>query len=153
MIDGEEQSECWGEHRVAGRISQAAGEAREDSVRGKLLTCKGKPQGRAVEVKNGNVEIWDQVHGTARAYFHLAPGFRYEEQHKNVRVMDQDGGVICTVQGMPGDECRVFRERTICSYAPEFGRIERSEVLEISWQGDGSEHMVRLNFTETRNKG
>ncbi len=153
VIDGEEQSECWGEHRVAGRISQAAGEAREDSVRGKLLTCKGKPQGRAIEVKNGNVEIWDQVHGAARACFHLAPGFRYEEQHKNVRVVDQDGGVICTVQGMPGDECRVFREGTICSYAPEFGRIERSEVLEISWQGDGSEHMVRLNFTETRNKG
>lgn len=152
VIDEEEQSQCWGEHRVAARISRTAGEAGEDYVRGKLMTCTGKLQGRVIGLKDGNVEIWDQVHGAARAYFHLAPGFCYEETDKNVQVLDRDGDVICTVQGMLGDIRHVFREGTICSYAPEFGLIEQAQVLEISWQGDGSEHMVQLNFTEMRKR-
>lgn len=146
LIDGEEQSECWGEHRVARRICQVSAQAGPDRIRGKLLTCKGKPQGRSIEWNGQSVEIWDQVHGSAQAYFHLAPGFFYEERDRKICVRDESGNLICTVQTPAEDRVTIHRQGKICSYAPEFGRIGRAEVLEVSWQGDGSEHMVRLNF-------
>lgn len=146
LIDGEEQSECWGEHRVARRICQVSAQAGPDRIRGKLLTCKGKPQGRSIEWNGQSVEIWDQVHGSAQAYFHLAPGFFYEERDRKMWVRDESGNLICTVQTPAEDRVTIHRQGKICSYAPEFGRIGRAEVLEVSWQGDGSEHMVRLNF-------
>lgn len=150
VIDGEEQSECWGEHRVARRISQVSGQAEGDRIRGKLLTCTGKPQGRSIEWNGQSVEIWDQVHGFAQAYFHLAPGFFYEEQDRKAQIRSEAGDLVCTVQVAPGDHITVHRQGRICSYAPEFGRIEQTEVLEVSWPADGSEHMIQLNFTETR---
>ena len=146
LIDGEEQSECWGEHRVARRICQVSAQAGPDRIRGKLLTCKGKPQGRSIEWNGQSVEIWDQVHGSAQAYFHLAPDFFYEERDRKICVRDESGNLICTVQTPAEDRVTIHRQGKICSYAPEFGRIGRAEVLEVSWQGDGSEHMVRLNF-------
>jgi hypothetical protein len=41
---------------------------------------------------------------------------------------------------------QVHREGTICSYAPEFGKIQKMEVLELSWDADGSEHEVNIKF-------
>lgn len=96
------------------------------------------------------MEIWDQVHGFAQAYFHLAPGFFYEEQDRKAQIRSEAGDLVCTVQVAPGDHITVHRQGQICSYAPEFGRIEQTEVLEVSWPADGSEHMIQLNFTETR---
>ena len=40
----------------------------------------------------------------------------------------------------------------ICSYAPEFGKIEQIQVLALAWEGDGSEHMTQIIFEREREK-
>lgn len=50
------------------------------------------------------------------------------------------------------DQVKIYREGTICSYAPEFGKIEQIQVLSLAWEGDGSEHMTQIIFEREREK-
>ena len=47
---------------------------------------------------------------------------------------------------------KIYREGTICSYAPEFGKTEQIQVLALAWEGDGSEHMTQIIFEREREK-
>lgn len=146
MIDGEEQSQCWGEHRVAKRISEVSGSVQGNAVKGHLITCMGRQQGRIIEWNDGILEIWDQADGYAQAYFHLAPEYRYVMQDGKILIQDESQENICEIQAMKDDKLQIHREGDICSYAPEFGRIEQIEVLEIAWNGDGTEHGIQMKF-------
>ena len=146
MIDGEEQSECWGEHRVARRISEVTGSANGQELRGALTTASGRKQGRCIRAEGGNIEIRDQVNGHADAYFHLAPEYHYEEAENSVLVKEKDGILVCRIIPEKQDQVQIFREGTICSYAPEFGKTEQIQVLVLAWEGDGSEHMTQIIF-------
>lgn len=158
-IDGEEQSQCWGEHRVARRISNISGASGRNHVKGKLLTCSGKPQMRSIGMKENRVIIRDKIKGHARAYFHLAPEYEYILQDQKVLIQKQPGSdekkeftdgkesrIICEIQTARSDTISICREGKLCSYAPEFGRIQNIQVLEISWEGDGTDHTICLNF-------
>ncbi len=48
---------------------------------------------------------------------------------------------------MPSDEIHIHKKGAVCAYAPEFGRIQQIQVLEIAWEGDGSAHMIQIDFT------
>ncbi len=150
VIDGKEQSQCWGEHRVGKRIRNVSGGVQGSRVFGKLTTCNDKTQERSIEIKGLLVTIRDQVQGYAQAYFHLAPDLRYELENQRVKILDKDAKMICGLQGSPGDSLQIYREGTICSYAPEFGKTGTAQVLEISWQGDGTGHEIQLSFIESR---
>lgn len=171
VIDGEEQSQCWGEHRVAQRISEASGNCGELWVEGSLRTWTGKKQERRISVVRPQItesgsreaenlkcqlQISDRVQGYAQAYFHLAPEFEYAEQKQRILVQkkdvpDGDGKILCEIEIMPEDKFRIHREGTICSYAPEFGQVQRMEVLEVSWNGDGKEHNIQMKFRNEEN--
>ena len=142
VIEGEEQSECWGEHRVARRISQVSGDCGADWIHGELVTATGRHQKRTILVDDQNVIVKDQVTGKAQAYLHLAPDYEYEEQDGQVLVKAADDKVICRIVPEPSDQIRVHRDGEICSYAPEFGNITNIQVLESAWEGDGSEHEI-----------
>lgn len=101
VIDGEEQSQCWGEHRVARRIGDVSGSYGEAWVEGSLTTCTGKKQERKISVarpqivecgiqgvdkRKYQIQISDKVQGYARAYFHLAPEFEYVQLERKVLV-------------------------------------------------------------------
>ncbi|MBS6396208.1 MAG: heparinase II/III family protein [Clostridiales bacterium] len=146
VIDGQEQSECWGEHRVARRISEVSGSCSDTWIRGKLTTCQGRHQSRCIEIKENLVEIWDLVQGHAQAYLHLAPEYVYRVQGRKVLVQDRDGQTVCEIQSMPKDQLLVHTEGEICSYAPEFGKVEEIQVLEISWDSEGTEHGIQVRF-------
>ena len=146
VIDGEEQSQCWGEHRVAGRISEVSGSAEAEIVKGRLTTCAGRYQARSIEWNDGVLEIWDQVDGYAQAYFHLAPKYRYLLDDRRVLIQNENQETIGEIQGMKTDKILIHRDGEICFYAPEFGKIEQTEVLEIAWDGDGTEHVIQMKF-------
>jgi len=148
LIDGEEQSECWGEHRVARRIHHISADYGKNWVRGKVITYTGKCQGRCVEVKDGLVEIWDQIQGHAQAFFHLAPEYQYVENNRKIFVCDKEETVICEINFMPKDGFQIHKTGEICFYAPEFGCIERIQVLEVFWDGNGEEHMIQIKMQE-----
>lgn len=160
VIDGEEQSQCWGEHRVSRRITGVSGAFGKNQIKGKLLTCTGKPQMRSIGMKGKRVIIRDRVKGHARAYFHLSPEYEYVLDGEKALIRrssvdvispeDSSAGAgppaICEIQAMPSDEISIHREGVICSYAPQFGRIQKTQVLEISWDGDGTDHIIDMNF-------
>lgn len=168
VIDGQEQSECWGEHRVAHRIHQVSGSCKDHMVSGRLTTCRGKEQERSLSLRDHMLTVQDCVKGEARAYLHLVPGYEYvtdeENDHENkqpagdlrgrggngqkvtgIRVRGPKGD-ICEILPGPDDQVTVHRSGTICSYAPEFGKTEQMQVLELLWTGDGTEHEIRIKF-------
>lgn len=157
LIDGREQSECWGEHRVGRRITDVSGGCGADRVEGFLKTCAGSAHKRSIRIKactaGEELEIRDRVKGYAQAYFHLAPGYEYVEDGRKLEVRCQrTGGTVCAIRTEETDRIRIFRRGTVCSYAPEFGKTERIQVLEISWEGDGTEHTVRMRFPGCRER-
>lgn len=146
VIDGQEQSQCWGEHRVAKRISEVSGSCGNTWIRGMLTTCQGRHQGRCLELRGNELEIWDQVHGHAQAYFHLAPEYRYEIRDKRIQVVNTDQKVICEIHPMRTDTVHLHEDGELCMYAPEFGKIVQIQVLEICWDSDGTEHGIKVTF-------
>lgn len=157
VIDGEEQSECWGEHRVAGRITGVCGKTGGNWVQGALTTCTGKRHARRISIEEAassgrRIIVSDKVKGHAAAYFHLAPEYGYLLQGQKILVkkissggLDEDA-VICEIYPESSDKVRIHREGILCSYAPEFGKPEQMQVLELIWNGDGSSHTVCMKF-------
>ena len=97
-------------------------------------------------VDDQKVIVKDQVTGSAQGYLHLAPDYEYEEQDGQVLVKAVDGNVICRIIPELSDQIKIHRNGEICSYAPEFGQIMKIQVLEIAWEGDGSEHEIQINW-------
>lgn len=152
VIDGREQSECWGEHRVSRRISGVSGVCKGNQINGKLTTCFGRRHERSIGIKDRLVVIRDKVKGHAQSYLHLAPEYEYVLQGRRLLVQkassqDAAGTRICEIRTMPSDEIHIHKKGAVCAYAPEFGRIQQIQVLEIAWEGDGSAHMIQIDFT------
>lgn len=167
VIDGEEQSWCWGEHRVAGRITKVSGQAGDSWIKGSLTTYTKKCHARRIAIEEGDpsglkVMVSDKVKGHAAACLHLSPEYEYILQDRTVLVKKTSSGgkadknvspvpeeeeaVICRITAAPDDRLIIHRDDSLCRYAPEFGRLEQMQVLEIIWEGDGSPHTICLNF-------
>jgi uncharacterized heparinase superfamily protein len=146
VVDGQEQSQCWGEHRVARRIHDVRGNAFDNQIEGTLTTWCGKAHQRSLQLAEDQLQIRDQISGHAQMYLHLAPEFHYVEQEGSLQIADASGSVLGEIFYPKTDQVQVHREGTICSYAPEFGKIQHMEVLELSWDADGSTHEVIIKF-------
>lgn len=144
MIDGEEQSQCWGEHRVAGRIREVSGDADGDLLTGSLITASGKRQARSIRLADSKTEITDWIRGQAEAFLHLASEYSYELEEQAVLVKQQDGMAVCRICWETGDTVRILTQGQDCAYASEFGRIEQMQVLHISWKGEGNAHQIQM---------
>ncbi len=146
VIDKEEQSECWGEHRVAGRIRKVSGGCGKNAVFGRLATCHGKRHNRKLVWEKDALQIQDTVNGSAQAYFHLAPGYQYILQKNQALVQTEDGRAVCEIKGMPKDRMILHERDQLCHYAPEFGIMLQNQTLEIQWDGTGKIHAVQIVF-------
>ena len=65
---------------------------------------------------------------------------------------EKDDTLVCRIIPEKQDQVKIYREGTICSYAPEFGKTEQIQVLALAWEGDGSEHMTQIIFEREREK-
>ncbi len=146
VINGEEQSVCWGEHRVGNRISEVSAACEGRWVEGSLTTCTGRRQTRRIGLEDKAVVIKDQVKGSAAGYLHLALEYEYMLLEDYILVQDRSGKKICEIHVMPEDTVQIYKDGILCSYAPEFGNTEQISVLEILWNGDRTEHEIRIQF-------
>lgn len=148
VVDEEEQSECWGEHRTGRRIKDVSGGCKGRWIYGRLTTCTGKRIGRAIGLKGNTVCIKDRAMGQVKAYFHLAPEYAYSLQEQRIAVKEADQGrTVCELYVPDTDQVTIYTEGDICSYAPEFGRVEKIQVLELAWNQTEEEHKIRIKFT------
>ncbi|MCD8248960.1 MAG: heparinase II/III family protein [Lachnospiraceae bacterium] len=147
VIDGQEQSECWGDHRVARRTAEGAGDCGDGWMEGSLITSAGKWQKRRMELKeDGSVRISDTVHGQAQAYLHLAPEYQYVLQDHAVLVT-RNHEPVCVIVPDGSDKVQIHPDGNLALYAPDFGQIKKVQALEISWEGDGTPHVIQIDFT------
>lgn len=145
MIDEREQSELWGEHRVARRISGLKHKMGKDMVSGSFRSFYGDRFMRSIRLTGDFFEITDCIAANdkqrhcARQFFHIDPQYRYVDGGDG-RGCVRDVGIIpkkepdkklAVIRIPTGSRGVIHREGDICLFAQDFGRIEKKEVLEI----------------------
>lgn len=117
MVDGEEQMECWGEHRVGRAYRCLRAERLSDNrLVGEMLLCSGKRIQRVLHLDGNTITVSDAVvnddEGAITALFHCSPGM---------------GNLAFSTDADWSTEKS--------SYSPEFGMLERVEVSKVSARG------------------
>lgn len=137
MIDEREQSELWGEHRAARRISGLGCTVGNFFVSGKFQSFCGDCFARKIEMTEQKIKITDLIKAKdrkkhcARQFFHIASGFRYVEDAEQ-QISVWDGQTKLAVIYIPeGSKGMIHRKGDICSMAQDFGECKNKEVLEV----------------------
>lgn len=141
MLDDREQSQLWGEHRAARRISRLKGSCAEGGVTGQFTSFQGDLFKRKLQweqdrklVITDDFKACDKGRHTARQFLHLAPGYEYECGEKQ-EVYVKDGNELVAVICLPtGSEYLIHTEGQITYYARDFGEYFQKQVLEIRTQ-------------------
>lgn len=112
-IDGDEQMECWAEHRVARGVSRVRVEVVDEChIAASFYNYKGHLHYRRIELCNGALTVEDTTdRGGAEVVqrYHLAPG--------------------CSLPIVPGWGCEFVLEEAVCS--SEFGKSADDTVVAI----------------------
>lgn len=146
-IDGQEQSDCWGEHRVAKRIKDVSGSLDGSSFYGSYVTHKGFNHSRHISLERGDLRVVDRTpkakEGLAvESYLHLAPGYDLI-----------DGAIVGHGSSYPilTIGCEMSVKDSV--YSPEFGHSYENRCIVFSWKTNNDEHgfIIQLGEKETTN--
>ena len=137
--NGEEQSECWGEHRVAKRISKASGTLKDSAFEGSFRNVNGIKCHRTIEVNDNSFVVLDFVDNNKNlqieSYLHLAPGLSFDGYSlvaNNFRIK------------LETFNCEVETKQSL--YSPEFGKKENITCLVFRWKNDQNKHGYRISL-------
>lgn len=136
MIDDREQSELWGEHRAARRISHIRAVFKENAVAGQFRSYQGDCFRRKMSWKDNALVIVDDIRSSdagrhmARQFFHLVSEYRFERMEDGVKVLHGEKP-IAVLKTQENADILIHKEGQITVYAPEFGKYEKKQVLEI----------------------
>lgn len=158
MIGNTQQSQVWGEHRVAKRISRIKNEKVTDGYLGSFLNYKGDYQERKIEfLETDTLLIRDRVkvknHQLVHGYLHLAPGLTFERQTKNkVSVINQKNYTICHIEFSNIEDFIIHNRGQITNYSEEFGKLETKNVLEYTWNSQDIDQKMLMFFDNKKEK-
>ena len=147
-IGGREQSECWGEHRVARRISHVRAEKSGQRIIGAYQNSHGDLHTRVVFLAGRSLSVLDAT-GTrpgqdVHSYLHIAPHFSLVPCGSLFQVM-MEQAPVCTILAV--DCTAVIRESgDICCYSEQFGKLDRASVLDFRWKSDEKQHGFLVHF-------
>lgn len=146
MVEGEEQMECWGEHRVAKGVKEVGVDHFSgNAISAHCTTCSGSRFRRRLLLENRVLQIEDKlINGGSgvpfRAVLHFAPGIDASCPNDGVLVMSlNDLSIRLSVSGD-----LVSR---LCHYSPEFGSLCAATSVCASAE-EGS--LVKLSFEKLR---
>ena len=144
MVDRQDQSEIWGVFRVARRARIV--EARLTSGSGTIFfegahdgyrrLSGGVTHRRLAEyVPNSSLQVSDDLigggHHIMENRVHFAPGFHVSGKSRSLTVRDDSGDLVARLD--VGEGPAVYVESA--EQYPEFGRIERIEVVRLRSEG------------------
>lgn len=136
MIDDREQSELWGEHRWARRLSDIKATVKEHGIIGQFKSYPGDRFRRQIQWQKNNLTILDTLkckdsdRHTVRQFFHLTPDYHFEQDEGKIRVIGSDSEIAGIVLPV-GAETVIHTEGPITTYAQDFGKYEKKQVLEV----------------------
>ncbi|MCI8661602.1 MAG: hypothetical protein HFG54_15390 [Lachnospiraceae bacterium] len=137
MIDDREQSELWGEHRAARRLTKICGTERENEIEGSFRSYLGDTFRRILKWKDKNRLViiddftaHDQGIHMAKELLHLAPGYEYGRDGGKISIKEKQR--LAALIFLPDkSDCLIHKDGVITTYAEEFGKYEKKQVLEI----------------------
>lgn len=140
MINGHEQSECWGEFRVGKRITSTSGLMNEQIFVGSCINYYGETHKRQIALKNKCLEVMDTISGSGQSYLHIAPNYSYLNG-----IITKGDETICRVEPI---NCSVsfITEGILCTYAQEFGKVEQCTCLMFCWDELQGPHGYKVLF-------
>jgi uncharacterized heparinase superfamily protein len=148
MIDGQEQSECWGEHRVARRISHIHVERKGQSITGSYRNYLGNIHKRILTLSDKVLTVLDSTvtdkSCTIQSFLHIAPDYSIVKEDKHLTIT-QAGDTVCRIFPL---NCipKVHTKGELTHYAPKFGIILEATCIEFIWQSDSKQHGYAVNF-------
>jgi uncharacterized heparinase superfamily protein len=144
MVDGVEQSEIWAVFRVGRRarpgpvrFERIGEEVRFEGSHDGYRHLPGAPRHvrELIRERNGGIRVLDRIEGDgvhrAESFVHLAPGLQVLRDGRAVRVVDQHGDCVATLDALRCD--RVSLEADECY--PEFGSARSINVVKLSSEG------------------
>ncbi len=144
MVDGVEQSEIWGVFRVArrarpiearlandlGRVSFVGGHDGYRRLSGSVVHRRS-----AEYVPNSSLQVLDELIGGGRHVMenrvHFAPGLQILSQSRSLEIRNDSGVPVARLNVGEGPAIHVESGEQY----PEFGRIERIEVVRLRSEG------------------
>lgn len=145
VIDGHEQSQCWGGFRVAKRIQNVSCSKSGNEVRGRYKNYFGEQHSRKISLEAGVLTVEDSVDARIGArvtsYLHIAPDYKVEKDE----IKDKYGNTVCRVDAQ---NCEIDNatEYELCYYAPEFGDLKTGSCMVFAWNADNDKHGYRIDF-------
>lgn len=116
-INGEEQMECWAEHRVARGVSDVCIEnADERRIVASFRNYKGHLHRRSIEMRDNVLTVEDSTDG------------KDEEVVQHFHIVTSDGPALVPVPG-----CRLSRAES--SYSGRFGELRYASVVKVRGEG------------------
>lgn len=136
-VNGSEQSQCWGEHRVAKRISNIKAVRGEKRFTGECLFWNGIKARRNFRFSQGHIIVEDECDrgpdAVIQSYVHLAPDVEIiKRDKKSVLLKSRGQGHEITLEVLEGEKIAVHAEDELCWYSEEFGKVQKTNVLEIT---------------------
>lgn len=142
-VYGEEQSECWGEHRVAGRLSDVHAEYGKNKLSASFKGYKGTVFSREIRLEALVLTVMDKTDAAVGtkidSFLHIAPDFQLSvgkngcfniTKNDSLRAVIEPSGAKVSVSEAP--------------YAPGFGDFSVCTQLCFSWNEDGNRHGYKV---------
>lgn len=134
IIDNHEQSECWGEHRVARRIRNVSFLKKDNSFIGSYANYLGEIHQRKIDFDFKSLSVMDKTSKTKKnllisSFLHLAPGLDYK-----------DGYIFGNGYSFKIELVDCSLEEVESIYSPEFGLLHKIKCLVFKWAADSAFH-------------
>ncbi len=172
MIDNREQSELWGEHRAARRISHVTAEVNADNVIGQYRSYQGDLFRRRLGWNGDILTVVDSINTggknrrhdrgarhnhVARQFFHLVPGYSYESECDGhlIRVKSADR-ITAEIRLPESSKGIIHKEGELTEYAGDFGQYQHKEVLEVQTEFSHKTQIkieIKINVLEENRRG
>ena len=155
MIGNQQQSECWGEHRVGRRIRNLSYEVTDNGVCGSYKNYLGSFHQRKMCFDyKGRLIIQDKVNAdqeqAIHTYFHLAPGLTVVKKDDTFWVCDRHDAKICKIEFRGMHKYEIHNKGIITNYSQEFGVLEKKTVVEFLWESFQEYTEIAIEFLNPR---
>lgn len=150
QVENREQSDVWGEHRVAGRIRNVNCDFGDNFARGQCVTYQGDKLYREISLKNHVLQVKDRVvtacDGKIMSYIHIAPSFAVDRKNDGIEIK-RGHNVIAEIR-IQNARLEIVRTGNLTRYAPEFGLELNGSTLYLQWENDSEIHGYSIEIKE-----
>ncbi len=142
IIGDREQSECWGEHRVARRINNIKVEKDGQLITGSYRSYLGDTHTRIISLADRTLTVLDSVKvaepATIHSYLHIADSYNIVTIDGILTVLDGKRK-ICAITPIEAGYF-VHNSGNLAHYAPMFGLLTQTSCIEFIWYTDDRQH-------------